>query len=186
MLNSDLRRGAAGRAADRTLEGKSVIKILQTVSGTSSTSSPMSHWIHLTCVCILRFFSHVRLFATPRTVAHQASQSRGFSRQSTRVGFHFQLQGILPTQESNVYLLHWQADSSPSSFLKGFTSPADFLTWHMGNSRAPCASHTHPLASSLCELIVVVMRVSFGTWPVSMCRKAAQICGPGRDHKSEF
>ena len=121
VLNSDLRGGAAGRAADRTLKGISVIKILWTVSGTSSTSSPMSHWIHLTCVCILSCFSHVRLFATPWTVAHQASQSRGFSRQSTRVGCHFQLQGILPAQESNVHLfhlLHWQADSSPPIFLE--------------------------------------------------------------------
>ena len=33
------------------------------------------------CVCVLSHFSCVRLFVTPRTVAHQASLSMGFSRQ---------------------------------------------------------------------------------------------------------
>ena len=32
------------------------------------------------CVCVLSCFSHVLLFATPRTVAHQAPVSMGFSR----------------------------------------------------------------------------------------------------------
>ena len=33
------------------------------------------------CVCVLSHFSHVRLFVTPWTVAHQAPLSMGFSRQ---------------------------------------------------------------------------------------------------------
>ena len=33
------------------------------------------------CVCALSHFSHVRLFATPWTIAHQVSLSMGFSRQ---------------------------------------------------------------------------------------------------------
>ena len=33
------------------------------------------------CVCVLSHFSHVQLFATPWTVAHQAPLSMGFSRQ---------------------------------------------------------------------------------------------------------
>ena len=36
-----------------------------------------------------------------------------FSGQNTRVGHHFLLQGIFPTQGSNLSLLHWQADSLP-------------------------------------------------------------------------
>ena len=32
---------------------------------------------------------------------------------NTGVGCHFLLQGIVPTQGSNLHLLHWQADSLP-------------------------------------------------------------------------
>ena len=44
--------------------------------------------------------------AIPWTVACQAPLSRGFSRQEYRVGFHFLLQRIFPTQEWNPSLLH--------------------------------------------------------------------------------
>ena len=40
--------------------------------------------------------SHVRLFVTPWTVAHQAPPSMGFSRQEYWRGCHFLLQGNLP------------------------------------------------------------------------------------------
>ena len=40
--------------------------------------------------------SHVRLFATPRTVAHQAPLSRGFSRQEYWSGLPFPPPGDLP------------------------------------------------------------------------------------------
>ena len=50
--------------------------------------------------------SHVRLFATPWTVAYQSPQSMEFSRQEYGVGYHFLLQGIFPTQESNPGFLH--------------------------------------------------------------------------------
>ena len=36
---------------------------------------------------------------------------------NTKVGCHFLLQGIFPTQRSNSRLLHWQADSLPLSHL---------------------------------------------------------------------
>ena len=78
---------------------------------------------HSISVCIvLSLFSHVRLFETPWTVAHQAPLSMGFSRQeyfpgtSAGVGYHFLLQGIFPTQGSNPYLFHllrWQVGSLP-------------------------------------------------------------------------
>ena len=46
-------------------------------------------WKSLNCVW---------LFATPGTVACHDSLSMGFPRQNTRVGCHFPLQGIFPTQ----------------------------------------------------------------------------------------
>ena len=50
--------------------------------------------------------SRVRLFVTPRTVAHQAPLSIGILQQGTGVGGHALLQGIFPTQGSNPGLLH--------------------------------------------------------------------------------
>ena len=44
------------------------------------------------CVCV---FSHVRLFATPRTVAHQAPLSMEFSSQECWSGFLFPPPGNL-------------------------------------------------------------------------------------------
>ena len=61
--------------------------------------------------------SHVQLFATPRTVAHQAPLSMGlFPSKNTGVGCHFLLQGIFLTQGLNLrllYLLQLWADSLP-------------------------------------------------------------------------
>ena len=75
------------------------------------------------CVSIL---SHVRLLATPQTVARQAPLSRDFSRQEYwRRSCHFLLQGIFSTQGQNLSLLHllqWQADSLP---LRHLGSPRD-------------------------------------------------------------
>ena len=56
----------------------------------------------------------VRFFVTPWTVAHETPLSMGYSSKNTGVGCHFLLQGIFPTQGSNLTLLHlphWQADS---------------------------------------------------------------------------
>ena len=68
---------------------------------------------------------------TPWAVAHQASQSMGIfwqeywsekKKKNTGVGCHILLQGTLPTQESNLHLLHWQADSLSWSHME---SPFD-------------------------------------------------------------
>ena len=40
-----------------------------------------------------------------------------FPGKSTRAGCHFFLQGIFPTQGSNLHLLHWRVDSLPLSHL---------------------------------------------------------------------
>ena len=53
---------------------------------------------------------------TPWTVARQAPLSMDSPGRNTGVGCHFLLQGIFPTQGSNLCLLcllHWQADSLP-------------------------------------------------------------------------
>ena len=57
-------------------------------------------------MCALSHFSPVRLFATPWTVAHQASLSMGFSRQEYLSGLPLPPPGIFPTQGLNLCLLH--------------------------------------------------------------------------------
>ena len=52
-------------------------------------------------LCCAKLFSHVQLFAIPRTVAHQASLSIGIG-----VGCHDLFQRILPKQGSNPGLSH--------------------------------------------------------------------------------
>ena len=54
----------------------------------------------------VKSFSHVRLFATPWTVAYQAPLSMEFSGKNIRAGCHFFLQGIFPTQGLNLGLPH--------------------------------------------------------------------------------
>ena len=54
----------------------------------------------------------------PTLIARQAPPSRASPVKNTRVGCHFLLQGIFPTQGSNLCLwslLQWQADSLPLS-----------------------------------------------------------------------
>ena len=53
--------------------------------------------------------------ATPWTAAHQTPISMEFPGKTSRVGFHFLLQGIFLTQGSNPCLLHWQVDPLPLS-----------------------------------------------------------------------
>ena len=43
-----------------------------------------------------------------------------FPGENTGMACHFLLQGIFPTQELNLYLFHWQADSLPLSQLAGW------------------------------------------------------------------
>ena len=57
--------------------------------------------------------SHVRQFATPWTEPTKLLCPWDFPGKNTRVGCHFLLQGIFPTQGWNPYLLHWQAYSLP-------------------------------------------------------------------------
>ena len=54
---------------------------------------------------LLTCFSHVRLCVTLWPAVYQAPLFMGFSRQEYRVGCHALLQGIFPTQGSNLGLL---------------------------------------------------------------------------------
>ena len=59
------------------------------------------------CVSVLVALSHVRLFATPWTVARQAPLSMGFSRQEYWSGSPFPSPGIEALSPA------WQGDSLP-------------------------------------------------------------------------
>ena len=54
-------------------------------------------------------------FVTPWTVVHQAPLSMEFPGKNTGMHCYFLLQGIFPSQGSNLRLLHWQVDSVPLS-----------------------------------------------------------------------
>ena len=54
---------------------------------------------------VVSSLSHVRLFATPWAVVHQAPLSMGFSRQEYWSGLPFPPPGVLPTQGSSLRLL---------------------------------------------------------------------------------
>ena len=65
--------------------------------------------------CTLSHFSPVQLFVTLWSIAHQAPLSMGCSRQEYWSGLHALLQGIFPTQGSNLHLLHllhWKTSSN--------------------------------------------------------------------------
>ena len=65
--------------------------------------------------------SCIQLFCNPADCSLPGSLVHGiFPGKNTRLGCHFLLQGIFPTQGSNphlLYLLHWQVDSLPMSQL---------------------------------------------------------------------
>ena len=67
------------------------------------------------CACLLSCFSCVSLFATPWTVTHKATLSRGFSRQEYWSGLPCPPPGDLPNPgiepESLVSNVHWQEGS---------------------------------------------------------------------------
>ena len=64
--------------------------------------------------CMLRHFSHVRLFMTPWTVAHQISLSLGFSRQEYWSGLPFPSPGDLANPGIEPGSPALQTDALPS------------------------------------------------------------------------
>ena len=78
---------------------------------TSTASAPIRRlkglaMLQFPCACVRSHFRHVQLFVTPRTVAHQAPLSMGFSRQGYQSGLPYPLQGVFLTQKSNPDLPH--------------------------------------------------------------------------------
>ena len=68
------------------------------------------------CLCMPSCYSRFWLFATPWTVAARVLCAWDSPGKNTGVGCHFLLQGIFPTQGSNLSLLgllHWKAGSLP-------------------------------------------------------------------------
>ena len=53
-------------------------------------------YVYVSTLKLVKPFSHVRLFATPWTVTHQAPPSMGFSRQEFWSGLLFPSPGDLP------------------------------------------------------------------------------------------
>ena len=78
-------------------------------------SSPLVTFALSHSVVTVQSLSCVQIFVTPWTVAHQAPVSIGFCRQEHWSGLPFSPPWSLPTQEFNLYFLHWQADSLPLS-----------------------------------------------------------------------
>ena len=77
-------------------------------------------------------------FAIPWTVVFQGPLPMEFSRQVYWNGFHFRLQGIFLTQESNpclLCLLHWQMDSLSLSHLGS-------LRWDICNNQSDTSDYT--------------------------------------------
>ena len=88
---------------------------------------------------VLSLLSCVPLFATPWTVAHNAPLSTGFSGEDTGVGCIALLQGLFPTQGSNLgllHLLHW---------------PGRFFT-----TRASWEARNHPVSRDVPKIMSLV------------------------------
>ena len=68
-----------------------------------------------------KLLSHIQLFGTPWTAAHQAPLSMGLSREEYWGGLPFPFSGVFSTQGWNLVsccLLHWQAGSLPQHHLE--------------------------------------------------------------------
>ena len=85
----------------------------------------------------VKLLSPVQLFVTPWTVAHQAPQTMGFSRQA-RVGCHFLLQEIFWTQGLNPGLPHCRQ-----------------TLYHLRHQGGPCGNlcETPKEHVALCEIV---------------------------------
>jgi len=76
-------------------------------------------YVEKICMCIisLRYsLSHMQVFATPWTVAHQAPLSMGFSRQEYWSGLPFPSPGDLPDPGIKPWSSALQADCLPSEY----------------------------------------------------------------------
>ena len=122
-------RNHLGREPSRTLQITTALaNILSTTLKRDLPASPenqdqpvkLEFLTHRHCVCVracvLSYFSHVRLFATLWTIAHQAPLPMGFSRQEYWNGLPCPPPGDLPNlgiQPMALTFLPWQVGSLP-------------------------------------------------------------------------
>ena len=102
-----LRRPGSSAGACPTLQGPEQVPPM----GPCSCRFDVPSSIYFINVCMLSRFSHVPLFVTPWTAAHQAPLSMDSPGKNTGVDCHAILQGIFLTQGSNLRLLcllHWR------------------------------------------------------------------------------
>ena len=71
-----------------------------------------------------------------------------FLGKNTGVGYHFLLQGIFLTQESNQHLLPWQVDSLPLRHLESLSKAFEFSTQSFRKLRQ---LHYSAVAAELCQ-----------------------------------
>ena len=147
------------------------------------------------CVCVCAL-SHVKLLATPCTIALQAPP-RNFPAKNTGAGCQFLLQGIFLTQGLILCLLclqNWQADSLPLCHLG---SP--MVIWHelfifpfyrWGNwalerlTFSPrSASVNTGIQTQLISEPICVLRVGLGyiTWGIQSIMKKWALCSKSRE-----
>ena len=94
----------------------------------------------------VKLLSRVRLFATPWTVAYQASPSMGFSRQAYWNGLPFPSPGDLPNPGIEPESPTLQADTLPSEPLLSLLAKIKCKEgWHFWNTRSlPNQLYPHP------------------------------------------
>ena len=119
--------------------------------------------------CVLSCFSHVPLFVTPWTVAHQPPLSMGFPGKNIGVGFpdkntgvgcRFLLQGIFPTQGSKPGFLHCRQTlyclshqgSRNNEVVLLFPSPVDHVLSELTTMIHPSWVNLHGMAYSFIDL----------------------------------
>ena len=80
-------------------------------------------------MCVLSCFSHVQLFTTPWTVAHQAPLSMGFSRQDYWSGLPFPARGSSQLRDKAVSLMF--PALAGGFFTMNATWEAFLLSWNL-------------------------------------------------------
>ena len=115
------------------------------------------------CACVL---SCIRLFVTPRTVAHQAPLSMGFSRREYWSGLPFPPPGDLPNPGIEPVSLvspalagRFLTTAPPGKPLLGEGSNYHALGWKQSNSKG--------LISQVCNCFTFIMTVQFSCSVVS-------------------
>ena len=113
---------------------------------------PRSH-IRASHACMLSHFSHVQLFATPWTIAHQAPLSMGFSRQEHWSGLPCAPPGDLPYREVEPTSL-----ASPELAGRFFTTSTtwEVTLWQLSDAKKP--KKQQPTAFHVAVVWVLIMR----------------------------